>query len=200
MDLLLKQVNVNNKFPEDAPCYETDVDRYFHENILDIWPVTFRLIRIGKSPTSNKEVVLKKFVFMNKFTVPRWVLIKPFPLSHSDLYDFLNYMDIALKHFSRFFLKEGKNMHPIPEPRRTQSSNVSKLFHNWYIDFAKHKHSFLRLGYRILNPKTKKYTENVTFMLTKYGTRTLSPLDKFDMKYEEMLKLAEDKDILIKSV
>ena len=137
---------------------------------------------------------------MNKFTVPRWVLIKQFPLSHSDLYDFLNYMDIAMKHFSRFFLNEGKKMHPIPEPRIVGSSNVSKLFQNWYSDFAKYKHSFLRLGYRILSPKTKKYTENVTFMLKKYGTRTLLPLDQFDMNYEEMLKLAEDKDILIKSM
>ncbi len=63
MDLMLKQMNVNNNFPEDAPCDETDVDSYFHENILDIWPVTFRLIRIGKSPTSKKEVVLKKISF-----------------------------------------------------------------------------------------------------------------------------------------
>lgn len=191
-------MNRENNFPEDTPCDETDIDSYFYDNLLDIWPVTFRLIRIGKSPTSEKEVILKKFVFMNKFTVPRWVLMKQIPLNHSDLYDFLVYLEIAMAHYLRFVQKEGRNVHSIPEPRSTQTSDVSKLFLNWHIDFAKHHNSFLRFGYRILNPTRRKDTESVTFILTKYSASSHLPLDQIDFKYEELQKLAKDKKLLIK--
>ena len=126
---------------------ETDVDSYFHHNILDIALIDNRIVRV--SIGSNKKIfAFELFQFCNLKNQQRLILEEEVSVSLEELAAFLNTLRQFLKHYDKTV--NFPALHPLPKPKQEIGFTLFKdeLFAHYFQHIKEHCNRQIRLSFR----------------------------------------------------
>ena len=127
---------------------ETDVDSYFHHNILDLALINNRIVRVSKR--SNKKIfAFKLFQFCNLKNQQRFILEEEVAVSLKEYAAVLNTLRQFLKQYDRTV--KFPALYPLPKPKQEIVFTLFKneLFANVIQDIKKHCNRQIRLFFAL---------------------------------------------------
>ena len=128
---------------------ETDVDSFFHHNILNICQSQLRIVRVSRG-SNKKAFAIKFFQFCDLKTQQRYILQEEMNVSKRE---FTRVVD-NLRDFLKSFDQASKcKQIPPPEPKVEIGSTKSKnnLFAHYCNDIIEHPKRQIRLSFRFGN-------------------------------------------------
>ena len=130
---------------------ETDVDSYFHHNILDISQSHNRIVRVGKG-SNKKSFAFKVFHFCDSKS-QQWFILEEEVSNSKKIESLLD----SLGEFVKAFDQASKvSQIPLPKPKFEIGVTKAKeeLFTHCYKDIAEHLNRQIRILFRFEKNKT----------------------------------------------
>ena len=142
---------VYEEIPEEF-LDETDVDSYFHHNILDISQSHHRIVRVSKG-SNKKSFAFKVFQFCDSKLQQRFIFKEEVSISKNEIESLLDSLEEFLKAFDQ---ANKVSQIPLPKPNFEIGFRRSKdeLFSQCYKDIVEHLHRQLRISFRFEKNKT----------------------------------------------
>ena len=145
---LWKLYSFYEEIPEEF-LDETDVDKYFYHDILDISQSQHRIVRVSRG-SNKKSFAIKLFQFCDMKTQQRYILQEEVKITKRELTCLVN----SLRDFLKTFDQASKCIQiPLPKPKVEIGSTKSKdnLFAHYYKDIVEHPNRQSRLSFRFGN-------------------------------------------------
>ena len=143
--------SVYEEIPEEF-LDETDVDSYFHHNILDISQAHHRIVRVSKG-SNKKSFAFKVFQFCDSKLQQRFILEKEVSISRKETDSLLD----SLREFLKAFDQANKVLQiPLPKPKFAIGYTKAKdeLFSHCYEAIVEHLNRQIRLSFPFEMNKT----------------------------------------------
>ena len=138
---LCKLYSVYEEIPEDF-LDKTDVDSFFHHNILDISQSQHRIVRVSKG-SNKKSFAFEVFQFCDSKLQQRFILKEEVGISKKEIDSLLD----SLGEFLKAFDKANKvSQIPLPKPKFEIGFTKAKeeLFSHCYKDIVEHLNRQIR--------------------------------------------------------
>ena len=133
MSSLCKLYSIYEEIPEEF-LDETDVDSYFHHNILDISQSHNRIVRVSKG-SNKKTFAFEVFQFCDSKLQQRFILREEVSISKKEIESLLDSLGEVLEAFDR---PNKVSQIPLPEPKFEIGFTTAKdeLFSHCYKDIV----------------------------------------------------------------
>ena len=148
---LCKLFSVNEEIFEEF-LDETDVESYFHHNILDNSQSQYRIVRVSKG-SNKKFFAFKVFQFCESKLQQRFILKEEVSISKKEIGSLLD----SLGEFLKVFDQANKvSQNPLPKPKIEVGLTKAKdeLFSHCYKDIVEHLNRQIRRSFRFEKNKT----------------------------------------------
>ena len=147
---LCKLFSIYEEIPEDF-WDETDVDSYFHHNILDISQLHHRIVRVSKG-SNKKSFAFKVFHFCDSKLQQRFFLQEKVSFSKKEIEPLLDSLGELLKAFDQ---ANKVPQIPLSKPKFEIGFIRAKdeLFSHCYKDIVEHLNRQIRLWFRFEKKK-----------------------------------------------
>ena len=142
---LFRFYSVYEEIPEEV-LDETDVDSYFHHNILEISQFNHRIVRVSKG-SNKKSFAFKVFHFCDSKLQQRFILKEEVSISNKKIESLLDSLGEFLKTFDQ---ANKVSQTPLPKPKFEIGFTKAKyeIFIHCYKDIVEHLNRQIRLSFR----------------------------------------------------
>ena len=165
----------------------TDVDSYFHQNILDISQSHHRIVRVSKG-SNKKSFAFKVFHYCDSKLQQRFILKEDVSISKKEIESLLN----SLGEFLKVFDQANKvSQIPLPKPKIEIGYTKAKdeLFTHCYRDIAEHLNRQIGLLFRFEKNKTRVFSIE---KFEQYGDQFF-PTEVVNLGYREIKHLYKNR-------
>ena len=143
---LSKLYTIYEEVPESF-LDQTDVDSYFYHNILDIFLIDNRIVRVSKG-SSKKNFAFKLFQFCNLKNQQRFILEEEVSISLKEFAAILNTLRQFLKQCEKTVKFPASYSLPKPKQEIGFTLNKEKLFAHYFQYIKEHCNRQIRLSFR----------------------------------------------------
>ena len=183
---LCKLYSVYEEIPKEL-LDKTDVDSYFHHNILDISQSHHRIVRVSKR-SNKKSFAFKVFHFCDSKLRQRFILKEEVSISKKEIES----LPDSLGEFLKVFDQANKvSQTPLPKPNFGIGFTKAKdkLFSHCYKDIVEHLNRQTRLSFRFQKHKTCVFSIK---KFEQYGDQFI-PTDVVNLSYREIKHLYKNR-------
>ena len=166
---------------------ETDVDSYFHNNILDISQSHQRIVRVSKG-SNKKSFAFKVIHFCDSKLQQRFILKEEVSISQKEIESLLDSSGEFLKAFD-----QANKVSQIPLPNLKFEIGFTKakdeLFSHCFKDIVQHLNRQIRLSFRFEKNKTCVFSMK---RFEQYGDQFVLP-EVVDLSYRKIKHLYKNR-------